>query len=338
MSSGEDSDPTRSERARINGRLGGRPPGPANLKDAHPLFLWEEGERIIPIGWINVRRYTAQGPVDCPRIWSAEELRSDDDVFTLFGGGTYELLGRNALPNGQPGQVVRRRRLMLEGASKPFSGEQPSQAQATAAGAAAPMGTTSLDLMVAMMREDRREAREREERRDAQMRDAEERREAREAQRSQSTVQLVTGALGIVAPVLQAIITRPAPVPPPAPPSAADALLPLLQNLLANKLGENPLENLKKVFEVAKELRPDPEPPQKSESLPELLQGFGQAAAGIAQLEQQRIEAAKHGQLSPAPMPGADATPTANGHAPQTITSTPPPAFPEDSPAATLDS
>src|SRR5579864_7937210 len=127
MTSGEDTDPRVREQNRINGKLGGRPPGPANLKDAHPLFMWEEGERIIPIAWINVRRYTSAGPVDAPRVWPAEELRTEDDIYSLFGGGTYELLGRNVLPGGGPGQLIRRRRLTLEGAPKPFVGEQQAQ-------------------------------------------------------------------------------------------------------------------------------------------------------------------------------------------------------------------
>lgn len=319
-----------SEEHRINGAKGGRPPGPANLRDAHPLFLWEEGERIQAIGWINVRRYTATGPVDSPRVWPASELLSDEDLYALFGGGSYELLGRNSLPNGQPGQVIRRRRLMLEGPPKPFSGETP-QPQAAAAPAAGAMGSSAFDLLLAQMREDRHEARQREERRDAEMRAAEERREARELQRSQTTIQLVTGALGAFVPLVQAIITRP---PPPAPaPPAPSGLETMVSTLLANKLGENPLENIKKVLEVAKELKP--EAPVKTESLPELLQGFGEAAVGIAQLEhatKARIEAAN--SVAPSAPPTSEQP--SNG---QTLPAPPPHnALAEESAAAALDS
>ena len=326
--------------SRANGAKGGRP----RNAEAHPLFLWEAGERVVAIAWINVRRYSSQGPIDAPRVWPAEELKTDEDLFQLFGGGVYELLGRSSLPNGQPGPVVRRRRLTLEGAPRPFSGEQQMPGYGAQPGpplSAAGAASGPMDLMLAMMREDRREAREREERRDAELRAAEERREAREAARSESITQLVVGALGVVAPIVQTLISRPAPAPvAPPTPSPVDTLMPLLTGFLGAKMNENPLDQVQKILEVSKQLQPDKPAAETAESLPQLLEGFGHAMGGLAQLEQARVEAAKQGALSPAPIPTEAPPEPTTQSAPPVITTNgaAPPPVQRDGEAASLDS
>ena len=280
---------------------------------AHPLFPCEEGEKPTPIAWIQLRRYGVHGPVDCQRVWPAAELTCEDDLFQYFGGGVYELWGRAPLPNGQPGAIVKRRKITFEGLSKPFAGTEQVDhgASPSSSAAAAPTGDGRMDLFLAMMAEDRRDARAREERREAENRAADERRQAREdASRAQTTTLMVQG-LQAVASFVAAIIARP---PPPAPPPGPD-LMPLLAQLIPKPDTGDAMDKVKKILEVAEKLKP--ETPAKTESLTDLMSGFGQAMGGIAQMEQMRIEAAKAGALAPglpggqeSPAPGA-ATPAA---------------------------
>jgi len=298
--------------------------------DAHPLFLYEAGERPQSIGWINVRRYSINGPVDSQRVWPATELQSDEDLFQLFGGGSYELLGRASLPTGQPGAIVKKRRMMLEGPPKPFASEQVSESSHAAAGQTATPGHDVLTIMMTMAAEDRRDARAREERREAESRAAEERRMAREEERSRKSTELVVHGLGVVAGLVTAIINRPA---APVAPAGPD-LMPLLAQLIPKPDGNDPLEKLSKVLEIAKKIGPA----EKTESIPELLQGLGEAMSGFAQVEGMRIEAAKQGILHPPAPAQTSAPPNANGNAHPTMPAPPPPMLEPSDEAATLSS
>ena len=281
--------------------------------EAHPLFLYEPGERPAAIGWINLRRYTNSGPVDCPRVFPAAELTSEQDIFSMFGGGTFELLGRSSLPNGAAGAIVKKRRLSLDGRPRPFAGgpDEYSQApEAQSGGGMDPM----MSIFLAQMQEDRRAAAAREERRDIEARAEAERRQQREDSARQQSTALIVQGLQVAATLVSSMLNRPA--PPPAPPGPD--LMPLLAQLIPRPQTTDPIDQATKLLAFAKEAAPAAAP-EKTESLGDLLAGFGQAAQGIGMLEAQRIEAAKNGVLNP-PMPPppeqAAAAANGNGHDP----------------------
>ncbi|HXK19954.1 MAG TPA: hypothetical protein VNG33_19220, partial [Polyangiaceae bacterium] len=87
---------------------------------AHPLFPLHEDapEDAEPadVHFIVVTRREVEGVMTAPRIFKADELTSEGELFGLYGGGTYELLGRGA----NNARIVARRSLKLPGASKPM--------------------------------------------------------------------------------------------------------------------------------------------------------------------------------------------------------------------------
>jgi hypothetical protein len=284
----------------------------ANLRWAavgHSLFPCEPGEKPEPIAWINVRRYGPNGPVDHQRCWPAVELQGEDEVYAYFGGGVYELIARKAMPNGMPGPIVRKRRLTLEGESKPFVGE----AQARAAGgleepapraAAAPDASAAIFALLAEERRDRRAD--------------EQRREERDAARAAQSTQLLVQGLQIAATLVTAILNKPS---PPAPDVAATftAGIDAAIRLIPKPDAADPLDRVTKILEVADKVRPAPA--QKGESVGELMAGLGQAMTGFAQVEAARIEAARAG-VPPSPL---EAPPKAALEAAAVVAAPPPP-------------
>ncbi len=268
----------------------------ARENPGHPLFLYDAGEKAEPIGWINLRRFGVNGPVDCQRVWPANELTSEDQIFTMYGGGAYEIIGRIALADGTPGRGVKKRRLTLEGPSRPFSGEEQAFVGTSAPAAAAP-ATSGLELIMAMMAQDRQEARAREDRLAADRRAEDERREARETAARQASANMLVQGMGIVSTIVTAVLTRPAATSPAA------ELLPLLTKLLPEPDRSDPLEKLGKILDVAKKMQPEP----KAESMGDFLEGLGPVIGGVAQLEELRQRAHKEGIPSPIPPPGAPA-------------------------------
>jgi hypothetical protein len=278
---------------------------------AHPLFLYEPGERAAePIAFINIRRYGANGPVDHQRVWPAVELQTQDDIYAFFGGGVYELIGRRALPNGTPGNIVRKQRLTLDGPQKPFVGTAQADGmaggQVQAASGGQGQGYQFATLM-AMMADERRERRI-----------ADERRQEREELRAGQHMQLMVTALGSVTSLVAAIINRPAPPPPQMPDIAGtfQAGMQAMAAVLPKHDTTDPIERVAKILEVAKQIKPD----EKGESVGDFMNGLGQAMTGFAQVEGMRIEAARAG-LTAQPMPQGQETPPpphANGHPPPT--------------------
>lgn len=270
----------------------------ARENPGHPLFLYDAGEKAEPVAWINVRRFTANGPVDCTRVWPAAELTNEEQIFTMYGGGSYELLGRSALPEGTPGRIIKKRRLTLEGASKPFSGEEQVSHVATTA-SSAPSTGGGFEMFMTMMAEDRREARTRDERIAAERRAEDERRDARAQQAAAQTTQLLVQGLGLVGSVVTAILTR------PTAPSPTAELLPLLARLMPEPDRSDPLDKLNKILDVAKKMQPE----EKQEGVSDFLAGIGQVLQPVAALEDLRQRAAKDGIPSPLQPPGAPSAP-----------------------------
>ena len=266
----------------------------ARENPGHPLFLYDANEKAEPIGWINLRRYGVNGPVDCQRVWPSNELVSEDQIFSMYGGGVYELIGRLALPDGTPGRGVKKRRLTLEGPSRPFSGEEQAHVGTSAPAAAAPAGMGTFEMMMAMMAEDRREARARDERASADRRAEEERREAREAAARQATAQLLVQGFGVVSTIVTAVLSR------PAAPSMGAELMPLLAKLVPEPDRSDPLEKLGKILDVAKKMQPE----AKEEGVSDFMAGLGQVLQPVAALEDLRQRAAREGIPSPLPQPG----------------------------------
>lgn len=273
---------------------------------AHPLFLYEPGEKAESIAFINIRRYGVNGPVDHQRVWPAVELQCEDDIFAFFGGGVYELIGRKGLPNGQPGNIVRKRRLTLDGSPKPFVGDAQAPPHIAGATAAVQQGPDPMSGLLVMMADERRERRV-----------EEQRREEREAARSAQMTQLLVGALGTLASIVTAVLTRPQPVPQPMPDIAGtfQAGMAAMASVLPKPDQTDPLDRVAKILEMAKQIKPE----DKGESVGDFMQGIGQAMSGFAQVEGMRIEAAKAGLMPGQPTPGAEPTQPAtqaNGNAP----------------------
>ena len=122
----------------------------------HPLFPPPEKaeEDELPgytednIDRIMVGRYDTDGKFRTAlRDYQPTELRSLSDVFSAYGGGTYDLLAVN-----KEGRIFRRPRYILEGASKSLNGVDASQPQSQpGAPNGAPQPIAAGDPLSAMM-------------------------------------------------------------------------------------------------------------------------------------------------------------------------------------------
>lgn len=85
--------------------------------------------RIPEVHYISVLRWDGGAKVTAPRLFPAEELPDQAALFALYGGGKYELLGRDASST----RIVAKRALNLSGPSKPLHPQEqaaaPSEAQ-----------------------------------------------------------------------------------------------------------------------------------------------------------------------------------------------------------------
>lgn len=104
----------------------------------HPLFppLGDE-EQSPDVVTIHVTRHQSQGQVWHRKRFGAEELTELDQIHVDFGGGRYELIGKN-----ERGKIVARRVYVLDGRPKPLN---PTEEDETDAGdppaVAAPLPT-----------------------------------------------------------------------------------------------------------------------------------------------------------------------------------------------------
>jgi hypothetical protein len=91
----------------------------------HPLFLSEDPDKPAPEGIevITIRRANGAKKETYPHSFVAADLQSFEDIHKSFGGGDYELIGRNAH------HIVSRKYVTLPGPSLPFS---PTDASAPA--------------------------------------------------------------------------------------------------------------------------------------------------------------------------------------------------------------
>jgi len=89
----------------------------------HPLFPAEEGERIPDIHFITICRWE-RGKAYTGQTVPAGELTDVSQIFALYGGGDYVLQGRkkSITYEGQPGQIVRQKKVNVPGKSRPMSG------------------------------------------------------------------------------------------------------------------------------------------------------------------------------------------------------------------------
>jgi len=103
----------------------------------HPLFPNAPEDDKREIAWIHVTRFERTGQIWFPRAFKAEELAGLDDIAGMFGGGTYELIGRAAsTKSGGVGVIIDRLRVTLPGEPLPFA-----PADEAPAGAGQPMPT-----------------------------------------------------------------------------------------------------------------------------------------------------------------------------------------------------
>jgi hypothetical protein len=114
---------------------------------ATSLFAVEDGDDddapVVPdVRFINVTRWDGGAKVTAPRLFRAEELADQGALFALYGGGRYELLGRDVTNS----RIIAKRALNLPGPSKPMHDDQPSAAPQ----AGAPDVADLLKAMVAM--------------------------------------------------------------------------------------------------------------------------------------------------------------------------------------------
>lgn len=125
-------------------------PSIAANTSGHPLFPIPEGKAYKPadISWIVVSRQQNGRTETCPRTFLADELPNQEALFTLFGGGTYDLMARN----GANTHMTRRSVLILPGPSKPLLPTQPEASpQAAPVATMAPPMMHGSDPMIAIM-------------------------------------------------------------------------------------------------------------------------------------------------------------------------------------------
>lgn len=93
-----------------------------NPPNEHPLFPAEEGDDPKPVDFISVGRHDDGRLYQIPRTFRADEITTLEDIFSLWGGGLYELWGRKASIKDptKPGWISVNRRYQIPGASKPL--------------------------------------------------------------------------------------------------------------------------------------------------------------------------------------------------------------------------
>jgi hypothetical protein len=125
----------------------------------HPLFPRENDEPAKRVDFIQVIRHEDGRSKQIPRMFRADELKSLEDIFHLWGGGVYELWGRQAsIHNPEShGKVNVNRRYEIAGLSKPLTVDGANAipasapaplAHATAAGA--PPDTSVMGMFMQM--------------------------------------------------------------------------------------------------------------------------------------------------------------------------------------------
>jgi hypothetical protein len=90
----------------------------------HPLFpAKDENDDPPQIGKISIARFDPVKGTSpfIPRLFSADEIRDLSQISELYGGGRYELVGRNAEGN----RIVAKRVYDIAGPSKPLVAEVP---------------------------------------------------------------------------------------------------------------------------------------------------------------------------------------------------------------------
>lgn len=99
--------------------------------DEHPLFPLVENEKPYEVSYIMVQRLE-QGVLKTGPTHTADELRTESDLFSLYGGGNYVLTARAKSVNKNlggvelPGRQKKARKLNLPGVMKPMGG-RPTQ-------------------------------------------------------------------------------------------------------------------------------------------------------------------------------------------------------------------
>jgi hypothetical protein len=263
--------------------------------EPHPLFPTEPSEPIPRVEWINIARFERRGTVDCPRVFAAEELTSLDDISNMYGGGSYELRGRCSGTLGQPGPLVKRVRYKIDGRSLPFISEEESDAEEGNAPAPAPSASAStpdpMMMFIAMMKESAAEARASSDRQMQLLVAMMAQSQQQQTASMQAIAQLMTAALTAKGdgPDVAALLTAAA--------SMSSAQLAAVTSLMPRPQSSDPLDQLGKMLEISKAVGAGG---GKSDSLTDLLAGFGQAAAGIAELERAGA-ASKAAASQPAP-------------------------------------
>lgn len=87
----------------------------------HPLFPSESAKGVTYEGIerIRVTRWADGTFLFARRVFGAEELRSEEDIFNLFGGGNYEIIALNA----DEDKIIVRRKFQLRGKRLPLNAE-----------------------------------------------------------------------------------------------------------------------------------------------------------------------------------------------------------------------
>lgn len=114
----------------------------------HPLFPGADGKDGPDVHQINVTRQDAPGKATWyPETIPSENLASLADLFSAFGGGEYELIGRDAK------HIVARVRYSVAGPSKRLVPEaEPPPPQATPPAAAPGFGGVDGGVMMMMLK------------------------------------------------------------------------------------------------------------------------------------------------------------------------------------------
>jgi hypothetical protein len=96
----------------------------------HPLFPLDEGEKAYEVSWILITRIEEGVQKYGPNVL-ANELMTEQDIISRFGGGHYSLISRalSKTYDGQPGRFTKHRKLHLPGIPKPLSPDPTPQEQ-----------------------------------------------------------------------------------------------------------------------------------------------------------------------------------------------------------------
>ena len=245
----------------------------------HPLFpASEEDGKVIVVDFIQITRFESGVPVLVPRVFRADEIRSEAQLTELFGGGVYEVIARRQMKLNPdlPGAITGRKRFKLPGVSGSLTGDPkdapqgsiPKPAPEASGVAPAPNGmglTGGSDSLLGMILQMNMQATQRA--------------AEQQAMQQQQFLQMMTAMIGSGKSESTTLLTTVLNIQAQSNQTMAG----LISAILSNRGGGTNVDEMTKILELAKKLNGDVD---EEDDLSSTIEAVGGLMKSAAQLQQ----------------------------------------------------